>query len=494
MKKHHYLRVITTGLIAAALLGGCSQSTGQVTSANKDYDLYIYNGKPQIADQLEELCSIYEQENGIKIKTLTLDEPDALRTEMNSSAPPAILTTYTDTMIEWQEGGFLLDFSQAQTEEFRQLAQSIPQDMRLSTNGSNNYGIPYSIEGYGLIVNTDMLQALFGGDGAQIASDLQFASYEEFEAMVVAVNDYIRDGSTGEVTLNGNAYQLQAEKQPMAQNLTGVFAVAGSETWTYGDHLVNAAICATFNNVVEANLVSKEDVSLLQMPMQRYAQLLDLMTSYAAAKDGSIQRGGDFVSSTINGYDQSIQNFAAGRALLIQQGNWAYTDLINANPELEGALTFVPLKFPYQESDITAEGKTVQQLNSSIPVFAPCYYSINTQVSLEEQKLAEEFLVWLNTSETGKDFIQNEFAFIPYDATPESKASNCLNDSILQYKAQGNVLSNPYTGAPPTWASKVVGNMMLEEYLCKPGEWTEQDYVEIAQEAVKGWENLIEMY
>lgn len=29
----------------------------------------------------------------MRIKTLTLDEPDALRTEMISSAPPAILTT-----------------------------------------------------------------------------------------------------------------------------------------------------------------------------------------------------------------------------------------------------------------------------------------------------------------------------------------------------------------------------------------------------------------
>ena len=495
MKKLKSLRLMAAGLAVVSILSGCGQSSTEGGQAsNKNYDLYIYNGKPQIADQLDELCDIYEQQTGVRIKTLTLDQPDALRTEMNSSAPPAILTTYTDTMIEWQEGRFLLDFQQAQTEEFRQLAQSVPQDMRLSTDGTNNYGIPYSVEGYGLIVNTDMLEALFGVDGIQVAKDLQLCSYDEFETFVKATDAYIQDATSQEIFLNGTAYQLQAEKQGLAQNLLGVFAVAGSETWTYGDHLVNAAICSVFNNVVEANLVSKEDVDRLQLPMERYAQLLDLMSSYAATKDGAIQRGGDFVSSTINGYDQSIQNFAAGRVLLLQQGNWAYNDIINANAQLAESMVFVPLKFPYQQQDITADGKTVEQLNSSIPVFAPCYYSINTQVSKEEQKLAEEFLVWMNTSEVGRDFIENKFSFIPYDAPAESTTSNSLNNSILQYKAEGNVLSNPYTGAPPTWASKVVGNMMLEQYLCREGDWTQQDYQNIAQQAVKGWKNLMELY
>ena len=129
-----------------------------------------------------------------------------------------------------------------------------------------------------------------------------------------------------------------------------------------------------------------------------------------------------------------MQNFASGKALFLQQGNWAYNDLVSANADLADSLTFVPLKFPYQEGDVTAEGKTVEQLNSSIPVFAPCYYSINTQVSKEEQKLAEEFLVWMNTSETGRDFIENKFSFIPYDAGEDAVASNSLErlDSGIQ--------------------------------------------------------------
>lgn len=491
MKKGKHIAAAVSIFTAVSLLAGCGSGG---SNAKKDYDLYIYNGKPQIADQLEELCAVYEQETGLKIKTFTLDEPDALRTEMNSSTPPSIITTYTDTMIEWQEGGFLLDFNDAQTEEFRALAEAIPEDMRLSTDNENSYGVPYSIEGYGLIVNTEMLADLFGTDGQQAASDLKYSSYEEFEDMVEAVDTYIQKGTARSVTLNGTTYTLQDSKTGISKNLTGVFAVAGSETWTYGDHLVNVVLCSVFNNVVDASLASEEDVDTLKNPLMRYAELLDLMTTHAAAKDGTIERGGEFVSSTINGYDQSIQNFAAGRAVFIQQGNWAYNDIVSANEEVADALVFIPLKMPYADGDVTAEGKTVKDLNSSIPVFAPSYYSINTEVSKEEQKLAEEFLVWMNTSEVGRDFIENEFSFIPYDAGADSSASNSLNASILQYKAEGNVLSNPYTGAPATWSSKVVGNNLLENYLCKSGKWSQEDYEDIADDAIAGWKNLIEMY
>lgn len=495
MNKHRALCLLASGMAAILALSGCGQAAAEGRpTANRNYDLYIYNGKPQIADQLETLCALYQEETGVRIKTLTLDEPDALRTEMNSSNPPSILTTYPDTMIEWQEGGFLLDFQDAQTEAFRALAETVPQDMRLSTNGTNSYGIPYSVEGYGLVVDTRMLEALFGTDGTQVAADLQYASYDEFEALVNAVSAYVDEPTATTVQLNGQSYQFQGQKTGLAQNLLGVFAVAGSETWTYGDHLVNAAICSVFNNAVDANLISRDDTDRLLLPMERYAQLLDLMTSHAVSKDGPIARGGDFVSSTINGYDQSVQNFAAGRALFLQQGNWAYNDLVSANADLADSMTFVPLKFPYQSGDITAQGKTVEQLNSSIPVFAPCYYSINTQVSLEEQKNAEDFLVWLNTSDIGRDYIENQFGFIPYDAAQGDSASNCLNASIMQYKNSGSFLSNPYTGAPPTWAGKVVGNMMLEQYLCHNGNWTEQDYTNIAQQAVKGWKNLMDLY
>ena len=46
-------------------------------------------------------------------------------------------------------------------------------------------------------------------------------------------------------------------------------------------------------------------------------------------------------------------------------------------------------------------------MNRSIPEFVSQYYIINAKATDEEKKEAEDFLLWLNTSETGQDYIVN---------------------------------------------------------------------------------------
>ncbi len=49
--------------------------------------------------------------------------------------------------------------------------------------------------------------------------------------------------------LSGQTFSLLAEKNEKAEKLEGVFSVAGSEKWTYGDHLINIPIDSVFPNV-----------------------------------------------------------------------------------------------------------------------------------------------------------------------------------------------------------------------------------------------------
>ena len=89
---------------------------------------------------------------------------DTLRTEMNSKNKPAIFSCMNaETLVEWTEGGFAMDLSKATNEEFKQLVADIPESFNL-TDGTANYGIPYNVEGYGYIVDKEMLAALFGED------------------------------------------------------------------------------------------------------------------------------------------------------------------------------------------------------------------------------------------------------------------------------------------------------------------------------------------
>ena len=51
------------------------------------------------------------------------------------------------------------------------------------------------------------------------------------------------------------------------------------------------------------------------------------------------------------------------------------------------------------------------------------YFAINSQADPQKQKMAEDFLAWLYTSDAGRDLVTNELGFIaPYDTFKEEEA------------------------------------------------------------------------
>lgn len=496
MKKFGKLAALAmAATLLATSFAGCGDDSGTTsgsTGGNKsgDYDFYIFNTKGENADALDAAVAAYEEETGLTIKTFSLgsgtNSDDTLRAEMSSKNPPAIFCTMnTNSLVEWEEGGFARPIEEAVTDDFKTLATEIPDNLKLiSGTSGESFGLPFNVEGYGYIVDKNMLSDLFGADKLDaVLEDLKAATYDEFAATVEALTAYIKDNKASEVTLNGNKYALAATKTGLATNLEGVFSMAGSEKWTYGDHLINIAIDAVFPFSYDAAAATKEDVEKLKGPFLAYAKTLDLKSSNAIGT-----RGPEFINSTTNGYDASVENFATGKAVFLKQGNWIYTNFANtSNPDVVEDLTFIPIKMPFTDADVVADGLTVEKMNTSIPVFVPNYYLINAKVSEEEQKMAEDFLVWLNTSEAGQKFVTEDMAFIPYNADPATtKIDNSLGNSIIEYMADDAMITNAYAGAPNTWSGDVVGLYIMENKLTK-AEWTEEDYEDIANYAVDQW-------
>ena len=118
------------------------------------------------------------------------------------------------------------------------------------------------------------------------------------------------------------------------------------------------------------------------------------------------------------------------------------------------------------------------------------YYCINDKVSDEEKELAEEFLVWLNTSEAGQKFVVEEMSFIPYNADPATtSAGYSLGDSIISYMAADKTLTNAYAGAPKGWATDNFGLQMMENYV-NTAEWSDTAYSDIADYAINSWAEM----
>lgn len=464
--------------------------------ADKGYDLYIYNSKGENAAQFADMAKAYEAETGIRVKTFSIgsgqDHMETLRAEMNSNNKPSIFSIQgVKELIEWYQGGFVVDFNTVTDANFSSFAKAIAPSLRLTNDGSNSFGVPYNVEGYGYIVDRQMVGDLFGQANVDsFIADVKSATYQEWETLVKALDAYIKRGTAGTVTVNGKPYALVGTKTGLAKNLTGVFAVMGAEKWTYGDHFINVALNAAFGDPNAAANSTDADVENLRGALTAYAKALDLKTSYLAGSNGPAKRGQDFVSSSNFGYDQAVQIFADSKAVFFKQGNWAYGNIANVNAAQAERLEFLPVKMPFQAADITLKGMTVDKLNASIPVFVPNYYAINNMVPEAEQKLAMDFLVWLNTSETGKQYIVEEFNFIPYNADPATTSlPNSLGNSILDYIKSGDIIAAPYHGAPATWSGDVVGLRLMEQYMTK-ATWTAQDYKDIVDYAIQSWQNL----
>ncbi len=471
--------------------GGTNATTPQPEGSGKVAELYIYNSKGENATQFEAMCKAYTQETGVPVKAFSIgsgqDHMETLRAEMGTSNPPAIFSIQgLKELQEWQEGGFVVDLASAADANFKALHDSVAPGLRLTTDGTNSFGIPYNVEGYGYIVDKQMVSDLAGADKADaLIEDLKKCSYDEWEKFVLALDALIKSGTKGSVTLAGNTYDLA--KTGLAEKLTGVFAVMGSQRWTYGDHFVNVALNAAFPNPAAAFDADAAKIDSLTNIFKAYAKALDFKTSHMA----DIKRGPEFVQESNTGYDQTVARFADSKAVFLKQGNWAFGNIKDANAEMADRLDFIPVKMPITQGDIQTPDLTVEKFNASIPVFVPNYYAINAKVSPEVQKEAMNFLVWLNTSETGKKFITEDFAFIPYNADPaQVKLNNSLGNAILRYIAAGNTLAAPYHGAPASWSGDVLGKYLLENYMNK-AEWQgEASYEDIAKYAIAQWKDL----
>lgn len=491
-KLKKFAAVLALGLTAVSL-AGCGNSKD---TAKKDYDFYIFNGKSENAEALKQVVQKYEEEKGVTIKLFSIGDTtvtETLRSEMNSSEKPTIFSIGTGAAQEWKEGGFVKDLEkEALVPELKELAGSIPKEMRLMVEDGDNLGIPYNIEGYGLIVNKQMICDLFGLENADdFIKDYKKADYTQFQTMVKAIDSFLKGTSAESIQLGDNTYTLAVEKTELTQNLNGVFSIAGAEKWTYGDHYSNYALNTVFSNLTDARNATPEQLDSLQEPLRKSIEELDFISQYAAGPDAALKRGPDFVNSTKAGYDQAVQTFTEKRAVFIKQGNWVFSNVAKLDQDYANQLTMLPLKVNFEAADIKVEGRNPEKFNQSIPEFVPNYYAVNKKVGEEEQKKAEEFLLWLNTSEEGQKCIVEDFAFVPFNASADTVLDNPLSTDLISYMKEGNVLGNPFNGVPNAWGQEVYGKYIMENLFTKE-TWTPEDYETVAKDSIAQWKSFQE--
>jgi raffinose/stachyose/melibiose transport system substrate-binding protein len=74
------------------------------------------------------------------------------------------------------------------------------------------------------------------------------------------------------------------------------------------------------------------------------------------------------------------------------------------------------------------------------------FFAINAKASAEDQKLAEDFIYWLYSSETGKKFVIEKLNFIaPFDTFTETeKPADPLAKEVIRWMEKDGITSVPW--------------------------------------------------
>ncbi len=489
-------------VISMLFLSGCGNSAEEdiktTKAATKEYDIFIYNSDTDIGKAFREMCDEYTKRTGVIIRTVTPTEEEStvenLESYMNSEYPPDIFTVNNmQEMNKWQLSENIWDFSNATEESFKEVVNKIPEGLRLSSNTSDSFGVPATVEGYGYLVDPKMIASLFGGDKHRSAlHDLQLCSYDEFSLFIDALSAYITAGVNSEFTLNGKNYSFAESKGELSENLNGVFSFAGGNEKISGSYLMNPILASIFSSPAFAYIANDSSTDQLSSGLMRYVEVLDLITSNIAGEDRLLNRGDEFISSSKNSSAQAIKNFVNGKSLFLLASTKDYENISIFNSLVSNRCVFVPIKMPITEFDVALSGNSMgKNINKSLTVFAPLYYCINAKSSDKEKKAAQEFLVWLRTSDLAEKYVIPELDYVPYDIEDGSVVDNPLERSMIDYMNENKTIPGIFLGAPNSWCNETMGKYIVNNLFSK-SFWTLDDYEQLANYGIEKWKELKE--
>ncbi len=274
------------------------------------------------------------------------------------------------------------------------------------------YGLPYAIEGYGLIYNKAIFEAC-GINGDDIDT------YQELEDSFKTIQAKIDSG----------------ELKDQFPELEAVTELPAKETWITGLHASNAFLNQEFDSTLDSFASETVDFTY----GDAFKKYIDLMADYSSNSD---TRG------NLNAVDYATQvggGLGIGRVAVIQQGNWIYGEVASIDPEVAENLGILPI--PVQGA-----------VEDSIPTGVPMYWAINNEAPEAAKEEAKNFLNWLYQSDEGKNIVVNEFGFIPpftnYDGI---EPQDSLGRAVKAYSDAGKTTPWVFMGYPTDWGMNVLG-------------------------------------
>lgn len=373
-----------------------------LTAASKKGTVRYLNFKPEVASVYEELAKVYEKETGVKVIVET-----AANNTYESTLTAKMATKQAPTLFQvngpvgysmWKD--FCADLTK--TDIYKHLS-----DKSLAiTDGGKVFAVPYVVEGYGIIYNKALTDKYF----ALSSKGTSFKSMDE-------INNFAK--------LKELCDDMQAHAAELG--IKGVFAstsLKAGEDWRWQTHLANLPVYYEFKNN-KIDLTSSATHKINFQYGNNFKNIFDLYTT-----DSVIAKKNVGVKTV----EQSMAEFALEECVMVQNGNWAWGQIsgVSGNKVKSENVKFLPIY-----TGVAGEE------NQGLCVGTENFYCINKKASKQDQKATADFLYWLYSSKTGKDYVTNKLGFIaPFDTFADNeKPKDPLAKEILNYMSKKGIVS-----------------------------------------------------
>lgn len=427
---------IVTGLLCATMIATLLSGCGGKKTA-KEGGIYYLNFKPEVTEVWEEIAEAYTKETGVPMKVETAaggNYESTLKSEIVKKDAPTLFQINGPIGYKaWKD--YCADITDTE------FAKALT-DPTLAIKGEDGkvYGVPYTIEGYGIIYNDEIMQKYFSMSNAVVKS---VDEINNFDTLKKVVED------------------MQSKKDDLG--IKGVFASTSllpGEEWRWQTHLANLPI--------EAEYAEKgvDDLDEIEFKYgKNFKEIFDLYLNNSTV-DPKILGG--------KGVNDSMAEFALGQCAMVQNGNWAWGQIaeVDGNVVKEENIKFMPIYSGLKDEE-----------NQGLCIGTENYFAINSQVSEKSQQASIDFVNWLLTSEVGKDYMVNKLGNIaPFTTFSDNeKPNDPLALSMLEAMESGKE-SIPWVFQTfPSQTFKDNFGAALLEYAQGNIDWNEVEKVVIEQ-------------
>lgn len=438
MKKICILLALT---VSALCLSACCAKNTTETAVTIRY----LNFKPEIASVYEEISKAYQAESGIKliVETAAANTYEStLTAKMATNEAPTIFQVNGPLgYVNWKDYCKNLKDST--------LVDIITDDSLLLATDEGVFGIPYVVEGYGIIYNKRIMNEFFAlpDKKTDISSIEEITDFEKLKEVVEEMT-----------------------KRKADLGIDGVFASTSlkpGEDWRWQTHLLNIPVHYEFdkNNI---NLETEERANFNFEYADNYKKIFDLYINNSVTDK-------KMLGSKIVG--DSMAEFALGKCAMVQNGNWAYSQIaeVGGNTVSKDDVKMMPIYMGIRDE------------NQGLCIGTENFLCINKRADETSQKAAEDFIYWLFTSETGKKYVTEGLGFItPFNSFAEEETpDDPLAREVVSWMNKEGVHTVPWDFTIfPSQVFKTEFGSNLLQYAQESKNWNT-----VKEETVADWKS-----